>query len=73
MSPEKLHLEIIGMSCDGCKRSVTIALKNVNGVSEVNVSIENGTADVVFDTAQTGKQQIIEAVNNTGIYSAREL
>jgi copper chaperone len=41
---ETITLSISGMDCDGCVKSVTEALKGVDGVAEVEVSLENQTA-----------------------------
>lgn len=41
---ETITLSISGMDCDGCVKSVTEALKGVEGVAEVEVSLENHTA-----------------------------
>lgn len=43
---ETITLSISGMDCDGCKQSVTDALKGVEGVAEVEVSLEENTAVV---------------------------
>ncbi len=43
---ETITLSISGMDCDGCVKSVTEAIKGVEGVAEVEVSLENQTAVV---------------------------
>ncbi len=43
---ETITLSISGMDCDGCKQSVTEALEGVEGVAEVEVSLEEHTAVV---------------------------
>jgi copper chaperone len=43
---ETITLSISGMDCEGCVKSVTEALKGVEGVAEVEVSLENHTATV---------------------------
>jgi copper chaperone len=43
---ETITLSISGMDCDGCVKSVTEALKGVEGVAEVEVSLDNQTATV---------------------------
>lgn len=49
----KYQLKIEGMMCMRCVAHVTNALKDVEGVEEVNVSLEQGTADVVANAAVT--------------------
>lgn len=41
---ETITLSISGMDCDGCVKSVTEAIKGVDGVAEVEVSLDNQTA-----------------------------
>lgn len=41
---ETITLSISGMDCDGCVKSVTEAIKGVEGVAEVEVSLDNHTA-----------------------------
>lgn len=43
---ETITLSISGMDCDGCVKSVTEAIKGVDGVAEVEVSLENQTATI---------------------------
>jgi copper chaperone len=41
-----MKLEIDGMSCSHCRMRVEKALKAVDGVEEVIVNLDNGTAEV---------------------------
>jgi copper chaperone CopZ len=64
-------LAIAGMTCASCVRHVTSALKAVDGVSEVDVSLHPGSATVQHDRA-TASQDLIQAVELSG-YSATEV
>ncbi len=46
MATQTIELDITGMTCDHCVRSVTNALKDVPGVEDVTVSLENNEAIV---------------------------
>lgn len=46
MATQTIELNITGMTCDHCVRSVTNALKDVPGVEDVTVSLENNEAIV---------------------------
>ena len=70
MPAEKINLKIKGMSCDGCKRTVTIAIEELKGIESVNVDLTKAEAEIVFDNSVLTKEKIAEAVNNTGIYMA---
>lgn len=46
MATQTIELNITGMTCDHCVRSVTNALKDVPGVEDVTVSLEKNEAVV---------------------------
>lgn len=60
----EISLKIEGMSCQHCVMSVKKAVDSVEGVDSSDVSV--GSAKVVFDDAKTGKDTIIQAVQNAG-------
>jgi len=70
---QKINLRIEGMSCDGCKRTVAIAIEDLNGVKNAQVDLQKKEAEVTFDDMVVSKEKIIEAVDNTGIYKAQEI
>ena len=49
---QTITLNIEGMTCGGCVKSVTSILEGVNGVDKAEVSLENKNAVVEFDPAQ---------------------
>ena len=51
-----LHLEVQGMSCGGCVKSVTAALTHLAGISTVDVDLQAGRATVTGDFPQGGVQ-----------------
>lgn len=59
-------LKVGGMTCGGCVRSVTRVLQSLNGVKQVEVSLELGEAKVVFDPRSTTLDQIRGAVADAG-------
>ncbi|WP_373740250.1 heavy-metal-associated domain-containing protein [Neisseria sp.] len=61
-----ITLNIGGMTCGGCVKSVTKILEGVSGVSKAEVSLENGHAVVEFDAAKTHAGALIEAVEDGG-------
>lgn len=67
---ETLLLDIGGMSCGGCVKSVTRILESVKGVASVEVSLENKSATVGYDPAQTAAEALIEAVEDGGYDAA---
>lgn len=67
---ETLILDISGMSCGGCVKSVTRILEGVKGVASVEVSLENKSATVGYDPAQTDAGALIAAVEDGGYDAA---
>lgn len=59
-------LKVEGMHCDGCVRSVTNAIKRVDGVRDAVVSLEKETALVEFDGEETKLEEIRKAVLDAG-------
>jgi copper chaperone CopZ len=58
------------MHCQGCINSVTKALKALNGVFDVAVSLEGKFAIVGYDKAKLSPEQLLSAVEEAG-YDAR--
>ncbi|EGY53635.1 MerTP family mercury (Hg2+) permease, binding protein MerP [Neisseria shayeganii 871] len=59
-------LNIEGMTCGGCAKSVAKILQAVPGVQQADVSYEQKQAVVTFDPAATSEQALIEAVEDGG-------
>lgn len=60
----KKRIRIDGMSCDNCVRHVTVALKDLDGVSEVDVRLDEKQAIIVAEEIQD--QDIIDAIEEVG-------
>jgi copper chaperone CopZ len=59
-----IELNVTGMTCEHCVRSVTNALKDVPGVSEAVVSLDEKKATVTGDEVDVAK--LIAAVEEEG-------
>lgn len=59
-------LEVEGMSCDHCKMAVTEAVSSLEGVSSVEVSLENNTATVEFEESRLPLDAIKQAIEAQG-------
>lgn len=60
------QLTVTGMTCGGCTSSVTKALKAVNGVDDVIVSLAAGQATVQYDEKLTSPEQLQSAIEEAG-------
>jgi len=66
-------LGIEGMTCDNCVKTLTKALKRVNGVKDVMVDRESARASITFDTTKTDMPAIHEAILRSGYKATREI
>ena len=64
-----ITLNIDGMTCGGCVKSVTKVLNDLDGVRSATVSLENKNAQVEFDEGKIQMAQLVE-VEDAG-YDAR--
>jgi copper chaperone len=66
-------LGIEGMTCDNCVKTLTKALKQVNGVKDVEVDRAGARASITFDTTKTDMPAIHEAILRSGYKPTREI
>lgn len=59
-------LKVTGMTCGDCIGNVTKALKAINGVDDVKVSLAAGEATVQYDERLTSRDQLKSAVKGAG-------
>jgi copper chaperone CopZ len=62
-------LRISGMTCNGCVKHVDAALREVPGVTAVEVDLAGGQAKIVHDAQKSPVPALIAAVEAAG-YSA---
>ncbi|ATD65068.1 heavy-metal-associated domain-containing protein [Neisseria weixii] len=63
---ESITLNVEGMTCGGCVKSVTRILENTDGVAKAEVSLENKSAVIEFDATKTNVDALIEAIEDGG-------
>jgi len=63
---KQMTLKIAGMTCHGCVTSVTNVLQAIPGVSQVQVTLEPGAANLTFDVTQTNSEAIHQAIQTAG-------
>ena len=67
---ETITLNVQGMTCGGCVKSVTRVLSETAGVVQVDVNLANATAVVQFDPNATNVAALIEVVEDAGFDAA---
>ena len=63
---EIVTLNVKGMTCMGCVRSVSNVLQALPGVNRADVSLERGEAQVEFDSAKVSAAALKAAVEKAG-------
>ncbi|MDO8436940.1 MAG: heavy metal-associated domain-containing protein [Nitrosomonadaceae bacterium] len=59
-------INIKGMTCMGCVRSVKNVLERIPGVSNADVSLENAQVTIQHDAAITDSDQFKQAIKDAG-------
>ena len=65
-SMKKIVLGIEGMHCEGCVKRLTNVLSELDGVSNVKVSLENKNAEVEYDEDKLELDDIKQGVSDAG-------
>lgn len=63
---ETITLNISGMTCGGCVKSVTRVLEELDGVAKAEVDLATASAKISFDPAKVQVSALTEAVENAG-------
>ena len=64
--PQTVTLDLPTMNCAMCPITVKLALKNLEGVTEADVSYQNKRAQVSFEDTVVGVQALIKATTEAG-------
>ncbi len=68
---EKVTVSVPTIQCGTCKKNITTALNNIDGVSKVVVDMKKKTAAVTFDDSKTNLEAIENAITSAG-YDAND-
>lgn len=63
---ENVTLNVSGMSCGKCVKSVEESLAKVAGVSGVAVDLQDAKVSVTFDSTTTSVDEIKETIEDIG-------
>lgn len=61
-----LVVTIEGMHCEGCAETIKALLAVEAGVKASTVSFKAGQARILYDTAQTGEDRLVSAIERGG-------
>ncbi|MGC6405267.1 heavy-metal-associated domain-containing protein [Bisgaard Taxon 45] len=63
---QSVTLNIEGMHCGGCVKTVERVLQALEGVQQVNVSLDKACVDIQYDADCVSIDQLVEQVENAG-------
>jgi copper chaperone len=63
---ETTRIKVEGMTCGGCVASVKRALEQIDGVGNVDVSLDQAQARVDYDPARVNESQLRSAIEDAG-------
>jgi copper chaperone len=61
-----INLNVEGITCGGCEKSIRNALLENDGVSEVTASHETGIVAIEYNEAKIQQQQLKQAIEAAG-------
>ncbi|MBD7983924.1 copper chaperone CopZ [Sporosarcina sp. Sa2YVA2] len=63
---EKTTLNVTGMSCGHCVKTIEDNVGKLDGVNSVQVNLEAGTVDVDFESNQVDVKKISDTIEDQG-------
>lgn len=63
---EKIILKVQGMSCSHCVNAITKAVGSLEGVANVDISLENKTVTVEYDNSKVDVDKIKNEIEDQG-------
>jgi len=68
----KFGLTISGMTCSHCALTIEKIVKRNQGIKNVDINFKNGTGEIEFDPAAISKDEIIQSINSSKSYQAKQ-
>ena len=62
----KYHIEVTGMTCEGCESAVNQGVMALDGVNEIKASHVDSNAIVMLDTSALKIAEVVAAIEQTG-------
>ncbi|WP_394237578.1 copper chaperone CopZ [Niallia oryzisoli] len=63
---ENVILNVQGMSCNHCVKSIEGSVGELKGVSNVKVHLDTGTVDIVYNSNEVSIETIKKTIDNQG-------
>lgn len=69
---KEVIFNIEGMHCEGCSNRLTNVLENLDGVTSVNVSLEDKRAELEIDETEISIEEIKDEITDAGFEATEE-
>lgn len=63
---QKLELDIVGMSCTNCAKSIQTYLQKIDGIKSVEINFTSETAEIEYESKKVSKETIKENIKKLG-------
>ncbi|MCB1933073.1 MAG: heavy-metal-associated domain-containing protein [Candidatus Accumulibacter sp.] len=63
---ETIAIDVVGMHCQACVKSVSIAIQALPGVGRVEVALDSGKATISYDPSVANIAQLRGAIEEAG-------
>ncbi|MFQ5429725.1 MAG: heavy-metal-associated domain-containing protein [Phycisphaerae bacterium] len=63
---KRYRIDIGGMTCAHCVKTVTRALEDIEGVQDCGVDLDSSTADVTIDESHVNFARLVQAITTAG-------
>jgi len=61
-----VHLDVKGMTCEGCENTIVKSIRNLDGIQEASASHTAKETMVKFDSTKTSLEDISKAIADAG-------
>ena len=68
---QKVKMPVDGMVCNACQSTVKKTIKSVDGVTNVEISLEKKFAFFTYDPQKVKLEQVQKAVNDKGFTAGK--
>lgn len=58
--------KVPGMSCEHCKRAISLSLEDLDGIKNVDIDLSAKTVKIEFDETKVEEENLKEAIEDAG-------
>lgn len=63
---KKSSLDVKGMTCSGCARTIKSKVQKMEGISSIDVDVKTGKATIEYDPEKVSLNRVAEEINRMG-------